>query len=265
MKPQPGKVFLSITFVVLSALQLFAQTPTSNHSSVKIEIKNYKYIVSGVVSSEAVKNEIVAKVSEISKNNAEFSGLKVAAAAERFSDGWQKDFDKALFKSKLWKSGVFIFTTTRNASDYPNAPDEILNAGLFPTDGGAPFRIADYGNKTVVLFFLASWCSPCVQQAEALQEFYAEASASGVEIIGVNTDTDADEKFKDFVAMRKYSYKMTEGNEKLYAAALSVSKFAGIPQAFLIRDGKLYGIFKGNAPNTIKKLKEVTLEVAKMR
>jgi thiol-disulfide isomerase/thioredoxin len=264
MKPF-GKVFLALAFVGFFALQLFAQTPTITHSSVKIEIKDYRYIVSGIVSNTTVKEEIVGKINEISKNNAEFSGLKVGLGVKPFADGWQKEFDKALFKSKLWKSGVFIFTTAQKAEDYPNVPDEILNAGIFPVDGGARFRIADYGNKTILLFFLASWCTPCVKQADALQEFYAEASASGVEIIGVNTDTGEDEKFKDFVAMRKYSYKTAAANEKLYDAALRISKFPGIPQAFLIRDGKLYAIFTGNAPTTVKKLKEVTLEVAKMR
>ncbi|HEX8247565.1 MAG TPA: TlpA disulfide reductase family protein [Pyrinomonadaceae bacterium] len=259
-----GKVFLLLTFIVVSAQTLSAQTP-NNNSSVKIEIKNYKYIVSGAVSSEAVKNEIVGKISEMSKNNAEFSGLKVVSTVEPFTDGWQKGFEKALFKSKLWKSGVFIFTTARNAKDYPNVPDGILNAKIFPIDGGAPFRIADYGNKTVVLFFLASWCAPCLQQADTLQEFYAKASASGVEIIGVNSDTDEDEKFKEFIARRKYGYKMATADKNLYEAAFKISKFPGFPQAFLIRDGKLYAIFTGNAPTVVEKLREVTLEVSKMR
>src|SRR5215213_5610782 len=135
MKPF-GKVFLSLAFFLLSAQTFFAQTPTNNNSSVKIEIKNYRYIVSGAVSGEAVKNEIAAKVNEASKNNAEFAGLKVVSTVAPFAGDWQKDFDKALFKSRLWKSGVFIFTTARNAEDYPNVPDEILNAEIFPTGGG---------------------------------------------------------------------------------------------------------------------------------
>lgn len=112
MKPPPfpsGKVFLSIAFTVLSALQLFAQTP-NNDSSVKIEIKNSGCVVSGIVRGEAVKNKIIEKVSEISGNNPEFSGLKVDSAAEPFAVGWQKEFDDSLLQSKRWKSSVFIFT-----------------------------------------------------------------------------------------------------------------------------------------------------------
>lgn len=259
-----GKVFLLLTFIILSAQTLLAQA-ANNNSSVKIEIKNYTYIVSGVVSSEAVKNEIVKKVSEISDNKTEFSQLKVVSTAAPFAADWQKGFDKSLFKSRLWKSGVFIFTSARPVEDYPNVPYGILNEKIFPV-GGAPLRIADYENKTIVLFFLASWCAPCVEQAQWLDEFYAEASASGVEIIGINADSsDADEEFKKFVRISNFKYKMAAANKNLYEAALKISKFPGIPQAFLIRDGKLYGVFAGNAPKTVEKLREVTLEVSKMR
>jgi thiol-disulfide isomerase/thioredoxin len=264
MKRQPVKVLLSITFVLLFVQLLFAQTP-NNNSSVKIEIKNSGYVVSGVVSSEAVKNEIAGKVNEISRNNAEFSGLKVNASVEPFAEDWRKGFDKALFKSGLWKSGVFIFTAARNADEYPNVPDEILNAEIFPTGGGAPFRIADYGNKTIVLFFLAAWCKPCREQAETLNAFYSEIPSSSVEIIGIDADADDKENFIRFVKLVNFKYRMGTANENLFDAAIRISKFAGIPQAFLIRDGKLYGIFMGNSPNTVKKLREATLEIAKMR
>jgi thiol-disulfide isomerase/thioredoxin len=263
MKPF-GKVFLSLAFIFLSALQLFAQTPSSD-SSVKIEIKNYKYTVSGIVSSEAVKNEIVAKVGETSKNNAEFSGLKVNASAAPFAAGWQKSFEKSLFKSKLWKSGVFIFTTARNALDYPDVPDEILNAEIFPTGGGAPRRLADYGNKTIVLFFLATWCKPCREQAERLNDFYSAIPSGDVEIIGVGIDADDKEDFIKFAELVNFKYGMGTASKNLFDAAIRISKFAGIPQAFLIRGGKLYGVFAGNSPNTVKKLEEKILEVSKMR
>jgi peroxiredoxin len=264
MKRQPVKVLLSITFVLLFVQPLFAQTP-NNNSSVKIEIKNSGYVVSGVVSSEAVKNEIVGKVNEISRNNAEFSQLKVVSSVAPFADNWRKDFDKALFKSGLWKSGVFIFTTARNADEYPNVPDEILNAEIFPTDGGSSLRLADYRNKTVVLFFLASWCFPCRRQAERLNEFYSEISPRGVEIIGINADSDDKENFIRLVKLVNFKYKMGFADEKFFNAAVKVSRFAAIPQTFLIRDGRLYGIFAGNSPAVAKKLEEKILEVSKMR
>jgi hypothetical protein len=39
---------------------------------------------------------------------------------------------------------------------------------------------------------------------------------------------------------------------------LKLSKFAGIPQSFLIsRDGQLLGIFTGGSPATVMKLKDL--------
>jgi peroxiredoxin len=266
MKPlQLGKVFLLLAFIALCSAQLISAQSPNNGSSIKIEIKNYRYIVTGAVSSEVVKSEIVGKVNETSRNNADFSGLKIDANVKAFAADWQKSFDKALFKSKLWKSGVFIFTANQTSNEYPNLPDEILNAEIFLIDDKKPIKISDYRNKTVVLFFLAHWCRPCIQQALTLKEFYPQISSNGVEIIGVNADAGDDEEFKKFVSQSKFNYKTALANENLFKAALNISKFQGIPQAFLIRDGKLYGIFFGNAPNTVKKLKETTLEVSKTR
>jgi thiol-disulfide isomerase/thioredoxin len=259
-----GKVFLSLAFIVLFVQALSAQT-ANNNSSIKINVKNGKYTVSGRLTDENTKSEIVGKIKNQLGDTADFSALKVDSAAEPFAADWRKNFDKSLLKLKNWKSGVFIFTADPTADTYPNAPDEILNARIFPLDSRIPVRIADYRNRTVVLFFLASWCSPCVQQADVLQELYPEVSSSGVEIIGVNADSDDNVQFKKFVRLRNYSYKMAEANENLYAAALKISKFAGIPQAFLIRDGKLYAVFTGNSPQVVKKLKEKILEVSKTR
>jgi len=258
-----GKVFLSLAFVVLSAQMLSAQTPHKN-SSVKIEIKNYRYIVSGVVSSETVKNKIIEKVNEISRNNFEFSQLKVASTAAPFAVGWRKDFDKSLLKSKLWKSGVFIFTANPNV-EYPNLLDDILNADIFLTDSEKPVKLSDYRNKTIVLFFLASWCYPCRVQAERLNEFYSEISSNDIEIIGVGVDSDDKENFKKLVERLNFNYKMGTADESLYHDAVKISEFDGIPQAFVIRNGKLYGVYKGESPQISKALEEKILEVSKTR
>ncbi|MDQ3800663.1 MAG: TlpA family protein disulfide reductase [Acidobacteriota bacterium] len=262
MKPL-GKVFLSIIFVALSALQLFAQTP-NNNSSVKIEIKNSKYVISGVVQSEAVKNKIIEKVSEISDNKVEFSRLEIDSTVEPFPAGWQKDFDRRLLRSKRWKSGVFIFRADSSV-EYPNLLDDVLKADIFLTGSKKPVKLSDYRNKTVVLFFLASWCTPCRRQAERLNELYSRISSSDVEIIGVNVDADDEENFIKLAGMLNLKYKMGTADESFFKAAIKISEFNGIPQAFVIRERKLYGMFKTASPKVSKALEEKILEVSKMR
>lgn len=259
-----GKVFLSITFVALAALQVFAQTP-NNNSSVKIEIKNSRYVVSGVVRSEVVKNKIIEKVNEISAANLEFSRLKVDSTVAPFPVGWQTDFDKRLLRSKRWKSGVFIFRADANA-EYPNLLEDVLKADIFLTGGSEkPVKLSDYRNKTVVLFFLASWCYPCRQQAERLDKFYSEISSSDVEIIGVGVDADDKEDFIKMAERLNLKYKLGTANENLYNAGLRISEFNGIPQTFVIRNGKLHGVYKGSSPQVAKALEEKILEVSKMK
>lgn len=263
MKLPAGKVFLSLAFLVLSVQLLFAQT-TNNDSSVKIEIKNSRYIISGVVQSEAVKNKIIEKASEISGNSVEFSRLKVDSDAGAFPVGWQRDFERRLLRSKRWKSGVFIFRADSSV-EYPNLLDDVLKADIFLNGSKEPVRLNDYRNKTVVLFFLASWCSPCRRQAERLNEFYSEISSNDVEIIGVGVDADDKENFIKLAAMLNLKYKMGTADENLYSAARKISEFDGIPQAFVIRERKLYGVFKAASPKVSKALEEKILEVSKMR
>lgn len=259
-----GKVFFLLAFIILSAQPLFAQT-ANNNSSVKINLKNNRYIVSGVISDDDTKNKIIEKLKNQLGNNVDFAGLKIDLAVAPFAADWEKSFDKSLLKLKNWKSGVFIFTANQDAESYPNLPDEILNADILLTDSEKPVKLSDYQNKTIVLFFLASWCRPCIHLADQLEDFYPEISASGVEVIGVNADSEEDDQFKKFLGLRNFNYKMAKANENLYKAALKISKFNGIPQTFLIRDGKLYAVFRGNSPQVVQKLKEKILEVSKTR
>lgn len=260
---KPGKVFLLLAFIFLSAQLLSAQTANHN-SSVKINVKGERYIVSGVVANENTKSEIVEKIKIQLGNNVDFSALKIDSMAVPFAADWRKNFDKSLLKLKRWKSGVFIFTANR-ADSYPNLPNEILNADIFLTDRETPVRVADYRNKTVVLFFLEAWCAPCLRQANELKDFYSEALSGDIEIIGVSVEPEQRAQFGTLVRRLNFNYKMGRADEKLLESAMKISKFAGIPQTFVIRDGKLYGIFSGASPVVYNKLTETILEVSKTR
>lgn len=267
MRAGTRKVLVLLAFTLLSSLAAFAQT--ANNSSIKIKIeKNGKYTVSGTVENEAVKSEVVGKIkSQLGVNNVDFTQLKVNSSAANFASDWQQKFDKSLLKVKNWKSGVFIFTANLSAPEsYPNLPAAILNADINLL-GGKTVRIADYQNKTVVLFLLASWCGPCIKQAEDLNDFYSSNLANEFEIIGVDTDEDDEKYFPEFVRRIGVKYKMGFAAEdrKFYESLLKISKFPAIPQVFLIRDGRLYGVFTGGSPTVSKKLKETILEVSQTK
>lgn len=77
---------------------------------------------------------------------------------------------------------------TVQAADEKYSLPEILPAQLVKSDG-SPVKTADAlkGKKFVLLYFSASWCSPCRSFTPVLAEFYRQTNAE-VEVIFISSD-----------------------------------------------------------------------------
>jgi thiol-disulfide isomerase/thioredoxin len=53
---------------------------------------------------------------------------------------------------------------------------------------GKPFDLADAKGKVVLVVFWASWCPPCADEIEPLQEVADSYGARGLQIVGINLD-----------------------------------------------------------------------------
>lgn len=80
-------------------------------SSFRLEAKDGKYIVTGVVKDEATKKQIMdALNAQYGAANVNYDGLKVDANAKDFGAGWWANFSKLLPSLKDWKTGVLAFS-----------------------------------------------------------------------------------------------------------------------------------------------------------
>jgi len=55
---------------------------------------------------------------------------------------------------------------------------------------GAPFDLADWRGKVVVVNFWGSWCQPCRDEAQSLDGVYRRTHDRGVEFLGVDVRED---------------------------------------------------------------------------
>ncbi|MBS1793508.1 MAG: OmpA family protein [Acidobacteria bacterium] len=79
-------------------------------SSFKIEAKDGKYVVTGVVPDQQTLDEIKAKLeAQFGAGNVDYAGLRVDANAKPFAAGWWDNFQKLLPGLKDWKNGSLAF------------------------------------------------------------------------------------------------------------------------------------------------------------
>ncbi len=93
----------------------------TNEPSFTLKAENGKYFVSGIVGSEAAKNQITeALTAKFGAENVDFSDLKVDANTKDFADGWRDNFSKLLTSLEGWKTGELSFKG--NAISAANLP-----------------------------------------------------------------------------------------------------------------------------------------------
>lgn len=96
------------------------------------------------------------------------------------------------------------------------------------------------GRRTLINVW-ATWCVPCAKEMPELEKMRASLGARGVDIIGVNVDTETGANIKKYVAERQVSYPILLGGvtaiERLYATdELSVPLSILVDEKGIVRD-----------------------------
>ncbi len=109
---------------------------------------------------------------------------------------------------------------------------------------GDEVKTLDEKGKLYIIECWASWCGPCVAIIPHMNELHNKYAEKGLVIIGMNVWEDGIDKTKAFVKQKgegmAYRVAYSGGKGGAFDAAwLEASNTEGIPQAFVVRDGKI--------------------------
>jgi thiol-disulfide isomerase/thioredoxin len=235
-----------IVFFLILLLSCHAVFAQAESSFITIKTKDGKYLVSGILWSEDVKNEILKKITGSLGPNLE-SSVTVSEYILEFDKGWEEEFDKTLRGFSKKPSGMLSFSSTPRVLDR-RMPDDIMAAEISLMDGPGPVTLNDLKRGRVIVLLLESWCGPCIGQAQYLNDLYPSLKEKGIEVFGLSVQISPAEKaeFRDFVHHRQgFGFKFGWIDLKTFKALFEVSKSLVIPQVFLISGGRLQGVFAG--------------------
>jgi cytochrome c biogenesis protein CcmG/thiol:disulfide interchange protein DsbE len=108
---------------------------------------------------------------------------------------------------------------------------------VLTTFDGKEVKLADLQGKVVLVNFWASWCKPCEQEADEMQQVWLKYKDSGqVVFLGVDwVDTEPEA----MAYLKKFNITYTNGPD-LRTSISQLFRIKGVPETYLIgRDGKL--------------------------
>ncbi|MGI8467202.1 MAG: OmpA family protein [Pyrinomonadaceae bacterium] len=125
--PPPANTNVNVNKAVTNA----NATVKTADSSFRIEARDGRYTVTGVVPDQKTLDDIKAKLdAQFGAGNVDYMGLRVDANAKPFGAGWWDNFQKILPNLKDWKTGVLAFTGSAitEASNLPQAAVDQLKS-----------------------------------------------------------------------------------------------------------------------------------------
>ncbi|MFN2515163.1 MAG: redoxin family protein [Pyrinomonadaceae bacterium] len=81
----------------------------------------------------------------------------------------------------------------------------------------------------------ATWCAPCASEMPELQALNAKLSARGVDLVGLNVDTEPETDVKSFVASRRLTYPILIGGVQTVEQLYATDEMA-VPLSILVND-----------------------------
>ena len=111
-----------------------------------------------------------------------------------------------------------------------------LTAGVdfdLPRFDGSRFVLTEHDDRPVFLYFWASWCAPCEDEAPLIQQLWPEYEARGYTFVGVNIQ-DGEESARAFVDRHGLTFPIVIDRDGTTYLDYGVY---GVPEAFFLRPG----------------------------
>lgn len=136
----------------------------------------------------------------------------------------------------------------------------IPNTNLTTLDGKS-VKIQDEisKDKITILSFWASWCMPCINELDAINEVYEDWQEDfNMELIAISTDDARTQKrIRPMVNGKGWPYKILLDKNQELKRALNIST---IPQIIILKDSKIIYIHSGYSPGVEDEFYEIIKE-----
>ncbi len=107
---------------------------------------------------------------------------------------------------------------------------------------GGTFALADHTDQPVFIYFWASWCIPCEEEAQVIESLWPEYRERGWKFVGVNI-WDAESDARHFVERLDLTFPLVRDVERSVYVDYGVQ---AIPVAFFARPGlDIYARYDG--------------------
>lgn len=112
---------------------------------------------------------------------------------------------------------------------------------------GTHFDLAGWRGHVVVVNFWGSWCSPCRDEADALEQVYRDFRARGVEFLGVDTRNDDIPSALSFMRKHHVTYPSLSDPSNVLALRFPDVPPSAIPTTLILdRQGRIAGRHSGS-------------------
>ena len=166
--------------------------------------------------------------------------------------GMEKPAAGAMYKGK-----PYYFCNPKEVGEFMKNPDMYIPLELpmalpefnLKDTNGKVWNSEAFKGKLVMLDYWATWCKPCLALKPKIDKIRDAYKSQGFEVLSVSID-EKQATLDKFLAKAKWDNPVALDTNKTWANLHIVS----IPALFLVKDGKVVAVFRGNADPKVVEL-----------